>query len=289
MADYGHPLRFAANVVPSAQDASRIVALARVAERAGLDLVTFQDHPYQPAFLDTWTLLSYVAARTDTIHLAGNVHPVPLRPPAVLAQAAASLDLLSGGRLELALGAGGFMDAVASMGGPRRSPGAAVEALDEAVQIIRACWDTGTRGAIRIAGRHYRVDGLRRGPAPAHDIAIWVGAYRPRMLRLVGRAADGWLPSLPRLADAGQLAEGNAIIDEAATAAGRSPRDIVRLLNLGRPAPAEQLAELALGHGTSVFTVMANSPYDVERFAAETAPAVRELVGASRPAERLRG
>jgi alkanesulfonate monooxygenase SsuD/methylene tetrahydromethanopterin reductase-like flavin-dependent oxidoreductase (luciferase family) len=282
MPDYGHRLRFAANIIPSAQDAPEVVALARVAERAGLDLVTFQDHPYQPAFLDTWTLLSYVAAATSTIHLAGNVHPVPLRPPAVLAQAAASLDILSGGRLELALGAGGFWDAIASMGGPRRSPGAAVEALDEAIQIIRASWDTRTRDSIQIAGRHYQVDGLRRGPAPAHDIGIWLGAYKPRMLRLVGRAADGWLPSLPRLGRPGQLGEGNTIIDEAATAAGRSPHDIVRLLNLGGPGPAEQLADLALNYGTSVFIVMTSTPYEIEWFAAEIAPAVRDLVAAER-------
>ncbi|WP_432970942.1 LLM class flavin-dependent oxidoreductase [Dactylosporangium sp. CA-233914] len=284
MPDYGHRLRFAANLIPSAQDASEVVALARVAERAGLDLVTFQDHPYQPAFLDTWTLLSYVAAATSTVRLAGNVHPIPLRPPAVLAQAAASLDILSGGRLELALGAGGLWDAIAGMGGPRRTPREAVDALDEAIQIIRAAWDTRTGDTMRLPGRHYRVDGLRRGPAPSHDIGIWLGAYRPRMLRLVGRAADGWLPSLTRLRDPGQLAEGNAVIDEAAAAAGRSPHGILRLLNLGGPAPAEQLAELALTHGTSVFTMVTRSSYEIERFATELAPAVRDLVAAERRA-----
>ena len=79
--------------------------------------MTFQDHPYQPAFLDTWTLLSWVAARTERIHVAGNVLNLPLRPPAVLARAAASLDLLSGGRFELGLGAGAFWDAIEAMGG----------------------------------------------------------------------------------------------------------------------------------------------------------------------------
>lgn len=82
------------------------VALARLSERAGLDLVTFQDHPYQPAFLDAWTLLSYVAASTERIKISGNVINLPLRPPVLLARQAASLDLLSGGRFELGLGAG---------------------------------------------------------------------------------------------------------------------------------------------------------------------------------------
>ncbi|OLT33376.1 5,10-methylene tetrahydromethanopterin reductase [Actinomadura sp. CNU-125] len=284
MPDYRHPVRFAANVVPAAHDPAAVVALAREAEHAGLDLVTFQDHPYQPAFLDTWTLLGYVAAATDRIRLAGNVHPIPLRPPAVLAQAAASLDLLSGGRLELGLGAGGFGDAIAAMGGPRRAPGEAVEALEEAIGIIRASWDTATPGTIGVAGRHYRVDGLPRGPRPAHDIGIWVGAYKPRMLRLVGRTADGWLPSLPSLGRPDALARGNAVIDEAAAEAGRSPRDVRRLLNLGREAPAEALAELALAHGVSVFTVPTEDAHAIRVLAEETAPAVRELVAAERAA-----
>jgi alkanesulfonate monooxygenase SsuD/methylene tetrahydromethanopterin reductase-like flavin-dependent oxidoreductase (luciferase family) len=186
MPDYGHDLLFAANIIPSGQNADAVVRLAQTAEHAGADLVTFQDHPYQPAFLDTWTLLSYVAAATTSVRLAGNVHPLPLRPPAMLAQSAASLDLLSGGRFELALGAGAFWDAIEAMGGPRRAPGDAVTALEEGIQIIRALWDTGTSGGVHVDGRHYRIRGAKRGPRPAHDIGIWLGAYGPRMLRLTG-------------------------------------------------------------------------------------------------------
>ncbi len=192
-----------------------MVGLAQLSEQLGLDLVTFQDHPYQPRFLDTWTLLSYVAASTVQIGLAPNVLNLPLRPPAVVARAAASLDLLSGGRVDLGLGAGAFGDAVAAMGGPRRTPGEAVEALEEAITVLRQLWDTDTRGGARLAGKHYVLEGAKRGPAPAHPIGIWVGAYKPRMLRLTGRVADGWLPSSGYLGpDA--LAEANLIIDEAA-------------------------------------------------------------------------
>ena len=106
MSDRGHPLRFGVFITPSAGDADRVVALAELADRSGHDLVTFQDHPYQPRFLDTWTLLSFVAARTERVHLAGNVLNLPLRPPSVLARAVASLDVLSRGRAELGLGAG---------------------------------------------------------------------------------------------------------------------------------------------------------------------------------------
>ncbi|MEV5894798.1 LLM class flavin-dependent oxidoreductase [Nonomuraea fuscirosea] len=282
MPDYGHDLLFSVSVVPSAQEADGVVALAQLAERAGLDLVSFQDHPYQPALLDTWTLLGYVAAATETIGLAGNVHPLPLRPPAMLAQAAASLDLLSHGRFELALGTGGYRDAIASMGAPRLTPGQAVDALEEGIAIIRAAWDTDAPGGIRHLGEHYRVEGAPRGPRPAHDIGIWLGAYKPRMLRLTGRLADGWLPSLPRYRSFAELGAGNAVIDEAAAEAGRSPADVRRLLNLDRERAPEELAELALDHGVSVFILMARDARTIERFAAETAPAVRDLVAAGR-------
>ena len=86
MTDYGHPLLFGSFITPAAADPERTVGLAVLSEQTGLDLVTFQDHPYQPAFLDTWTLLSYVAARTSRVRLAANVTNLPLRPPAVLAR-----------------------------------------------------------------------------------------------------------------------------------------------------------------------------------------------------------
>jgi alkanesulfonate monooxygenase SsuD/methylene tetrahydromethanopterin reductase-like flavin-dependent oxidoreductase (luciferase family) len=190
MTDYGHDLLFGAFITPSAADPDQVVGLTRLAEASGLDLATFQDHPYQPAFLDTWTLMSYLAAATTSIRLAGNVLNLPLRQPVVLARSAASLDLLSGGRFELGLGAGAFWDAIEASGGRRLTAGEAVVALEEAVRIIRAVWDTPARGGVRVEGRYHRAVGAKRGPAPAHDIGIWVGAYRPRMLRLVGRMAD---------------------------------------------------------------------------------------------------
>ncbi|QYJ16075.1 F420-dependent glucose-6-phosphate dehydrogenase [Rubrobacter xylanophilus DSM 9941] len=299
MTDYGHELLFGTFITPTARPPTHAVELAVAAERAGLDLVTFQDHPYQPAFLDTWTLLSYVAARTGRIRLSGNVINLPLRHPGVLARAAASLDLLSGGRFELGIGAGGFWDAIAAMGGPRRSPGQAVEALEEAIEIIRELWDTEKRGGVRFDGEHYRLEGAKRGPAPDHDIGIWVGAYKPRMLRLTGRMADGWVPSLPYLPGGpADLTEMNRRIDEGAASAGRDPSAVRRLLNIsgqfqpsrgsllvGPPRQwAEELAELSLRYGVSGFILMADDVSSLERFAAEVAPATRELVAAGRAA-----
>ena len=281
MPDYGHPIRFGTFITPVNSPASRPVELAVLSEQLGFDLATFQDHPYQPAFLDTWTLLSWVAARTERIHLSGNVLNLPLRHPAVLARSAASLDLLSGGRVSLGIGAGGFWDAIEAMGGRRLTPGEAVDALDQAIDVVRGIWDAAERRPLRAGGKFHHVDGAKRGPAPAHEIPIWVGALKPRMLRLVGRKGDGWLPSQPYLKP-GDLGRGNAAIDEAATAAGRDPREVTRLLNVAPGQPPEELARLALEDGISVFVVMGDDPGTLRQFAGEVAPAVRELVGRER-------
>ena len=111
MPDYGHELRFGTFITPSSNPPDAPVRLAQLSEELGFDLVTFQNHPYQPGFLDSWSLLSWVLAQTSRIHVSGNVLNLPLRQPAVMARAAISLDLLSDGRFELGLGAGGFWDA----------------------------------------------------------------------------------------------------------------------------------------------------------------------------------
>jgi len=283
MTDYGAALSFGTFVTPVAADPAATVALAVATERAGLDLVTFQDHPYQPRFLDTWTLLSWVGARTERVQLAGDVHNLPLRPPAVLARAAASLDLLTGGRVALGLGTGGFWDAMVSMGEERRTPAEAVSALAEAIGVIRDIWDTDTRGGIYRDGEFYRLAGAQRGPAPAHPIPIWLGAYKPRMLRLVGTAADGWLPSLGRFDSPTALGDGNARIDEAAIASGREPSSIRRLLNVSMAdARPEHLANLALVYGIDTFVVASDDANEIRRIGAEVAPATTALVTAER-------
>lgn len=277
---------FGTFLTPSSRDPQQPVALARLTERVGLDLVTFQDHPYQPAFLDTSTLLAYVAARTDRVQIAANVTNLPLRPPAVLARAAASLDLLSGGRFVLSLGAGAFWEAIEAMGGRRLGPGASVGALSEALRVIREVWDTEQRGAVRVHGDHYRVLGAKRGPAPAHPIPVWIGAYRPRMLRLIGRHADGWVVTLGRLPGDASLDDLNAVIDESAAAAGRSPGAIRRLVNIApEDATADRLAGLALGHGISGFILASDDEATITAFGQEVAPAARRLVAE----ERARG
>ncbi|MEV0227712.1 LLM class flavin-dependent oxidoreductase [Streptomyces sp. NPDC050704] len=292
-----HELLFGSFITPSADQVDQVVALTQLSERAGLDIATFQDHPYQPRLLDSWTLISYLAAATSRIKLAPNVMNLPMRQPVVIARSAATLDLLSGGRVELALGAGAFWDAIEAIGGRRLAPGESVDALEEAITIIREIWDTETRGGARMDGTHYRVAGAKRGPAPAHDIGIWVGAYRPRLLRLVGRIADGWLPSLSAFEGGlAGLARAGRHVDEGAEAAGRDPASVRRLLNIGTPSPAggsgalsgpltqwaEQLAEATIEHGISGYILGGDDPTAIQQFGEEVAPAVRELVVASR-------
>jgi alkanesulfonate monooxygenase SsuD/methylene tetrahydromethanopterin reductase-like flavin-dependent oxidoreductase (luciferase family) len=301
MPDHGQDLRFGFFLEPSAADAEQVLATARQLDQLGYDLIGVQDHPYQRRFLDTWSLMAVILAHTERITVFPDVANLPLRPPAVMAKAAASLDRLSGGRFELGLGAGSFWEAIAAMGGPVRAPGEALAALAEAIEIIRGMWSD--QRSVRVRGEHYRVDGVHPGPPPAHQIGIWLGVYRPRALALAGRVADGWVPSMgylpPRVA-----AAASARIDAAAREAGRDPSAIRRIYNLGgavtgaAPEPATDddraivgpvdhwvavLVHLAADLGFDSFLVGGQAdPAALRIFIEEVAPAVRERVAALR-------
>jgi alkanesulfonate monooxygenase SsuD/methylene tetrahydromethanopterin reductase-like flavin-dependent oxidoreductase (luciferase family) len=257
MTDYGRPVEFGYFPIPNADDYQQLVALVRTADELGIDLIGIQDHPYQRRFLDTFSLLAALAVQTRRIRLFPDVANLPLRPPAMLAKAAASIDLMSGGRFELGLGAGAFWDAVWAMGGPRREPRQAVDALEEAIAVIRLFW-SGDRG-LRYDGDHYALHGVHSGPLPAHRIGIWLGAVGPRMLRLTGRVADGWVPSSTYMPP-DQLAARHAQIDEAAVEAGRDPAEVRRLYNVsGRitDGPTEGLLEGPASHWVEELTRLA--------------------------------
>jgi alkanesulfonate monooxygenase SsuD/methylene tetrahydromethanopterin reductase-like flavin-dependent oxidoreductase (luciferase family) len=276
-------------VVPDAADPDALLAQVRAVEDAGLELVGIQDHPYQRRFLDTFSLLAFLAGRTERVRLFPDVGNLPLRHPAMLAKAAASIDVLSGGRFELGLGAGAFWDAIEAFGGPRRSGPESVDALEEAIAILRACW-SGER-SVTFEGDSYAVRGMKFGPPPAHPIGIWLGAYGPRMMRVVGRLADGWLPSLPRL-PLDDLPGRVRMIDEAAERAGRDPRAIRRIANVngeiadgpvrgwldGPPEHwIEELGTLTRDHGFDGFVLWSKGDMveQIGRLAAEVAPALR--------------
>jgi alkanesulfonate monooxygenase SsuD/methylene tetrahydromethanopterin reductase-like flavin-dependent oxidoreductase (luciferase family) len=273
--DYGQPVRFGVFITPEATD--RPLRQAAIADELGYDLIGVQDHPYQRRFFDTLTLLTAIAMHTERITVFPDVANMQLRPPALVAKAAATIDILSGGRFELGLGAGGFSPAVHAYGGPSWTPGEAVSALEEAIQVIRLLWN-GEHG-IKFEGRYHHLAGAHSGPLPAHQIGIWLGAYKPRMLSLIGRLADGWVPSLG-YAKPPDLLEGNRRIDEAAKGAGRDPRSIRRVLNAGMQ-DAQTLVELVVDYGMDTFLVT-DDEEEMRTFMQETAPRVREEVEARR-------
>jgi alkanesulfonate monooxygenase SsuD/methylene tetrahydromethanopterin reductase-like flavin-dependent oxidoreductase (luciferase family) len=285
------------SVTPTAVAYREIVAQVLAAERGGLDLVGIQDHPYQRRFLDTFALIGDLMARTSRLRFFPDVASLPMRSPPMLAKAAASLDVMGNGRFELGIGAGAFWDAVGGMGGPRRRGREAVDALEEAIRIIRAALD-GER-VVRGPGPHYPVPGYPSGPPPAHRVEIWVGAMAPRTLALIGRVADGWVPGggAERIAEFTTL---GAHIDEAAAAAGRDPSAIRRIVNVSGTltdgargpgpldGPVDQWIEIltgwALEHRLDAFVVWPpdTETDQVERLAADVAPAVREAVARAR-------
>ena len=295
------PLSFGISVTPYASAYPDILAQVLAAERAGFDLVGIQDHPYQRRFLDTFALIGDLLARTSRLRFFPDVASLPMRSPTMIAKTAASLDVMSGGRFELGLGAGAFWDAVVGMGGPRRTVDERVGALEEAIGIIRAALDVGPeKRVVRGAGPHYPVPGYPAGPPPAHRVEIWVGATIPRTLDLIGRVADGWITSVGRSAMS-EYRSAAARLDESASAAGRDPAAVRRIFNVSGQitdgqrgdgpldGPVDQwvdtLATWASEIGVDAFIVW---PPDtgtslIERFAAEVGPAVQaEARAASR-------
>lgn len=291
---------FGLNVDPAVSRREEAFWRARIADEYGLDLITVQDHPYNAEFFDTWTLLVALATATERVHVGSNVACTPLRPPAMLAKMAASLDVLTGGRVELGLGAGAFLQGIQAFGGLAGTPGERYQAFKESLEIIRGMW-AHAGGSFSYDGQVHRIRGVRPGPAPAHPIRLWVGAAGPRMLRLTGRLADGLLISTAYVPPE-KLPDFHRLIDEGTAQAGRPPTAVRRgynlmgVLDLGRddtklPSPRPGLifgpperwvAEMLRFYrddrmDTFIFwPVAGNERVQVEAFVREVVPAVRE-------------
>lgn len=226
---HGQRLGFGAGGMFRGADTGQLLDLAQSADELGFDLFSLSDHLHgdQPT-LEPWTALSWLAAKTERIELGTNVLGLPYRAPAVLAKAAETLDRVSGGRLVLGLGAGGYDHEFEAFGLPVRTPGAKITAQREAIRILRGLW----AGVPEVfGGTEFSVRDARITPLPEHRIPIWLGAYGPRALELTGQLADGWLPSLGRidLATASQMRDA---VRTAAADAGRDPDSITYAANL---------------------------------------------------------
>jgi alkanesulfonate monooxygenase SsuD/methylene tetrahydromethanopterin reductase-like flavin-dependent oxidoreductase (luciferase family) len=290
------PVRFGLNVDPNTGGLPIAERIARIADVNGLEYVGVQDHPYNSGFVDTMSHLTWLAARTDHVHLFPNVANLALRPPTMLAKQAATIDVLSGGRFELGLGSGGFREAIVGMGGAQRTHAQARQALNEAIDVIRASW-AGEPYFFR--GRVYRAPSVQPGPRPAHEIGLWLGVIAPRSVRLVGAKADGWSVSAP-YAPPARLPALNEIITVAAREAGRDPERIIRLYNVmgliadadrdafHGPVPrwVETLTRLYTDYQMNAFVFWPTG--DRERqsqlFAEQVVPAVREALAEAAPA-----
>ncbi len=285
-------VEFGLFLIPEADRYPDLLRQVRYADDAGLDLIGIQDHPYQRRFADTWTLISALAVQTTRLRFFPDVANLPLRNPAVLAKAAATLDLITGGRVELGLGAGAFWEAIEAMGAPRLTKGQAVQALEEAIAVLRAMW-SGER-SVTAGGQFHAVAGVHPGPAPAHDIGIWLGSGGPKSLALTGRSADGWVPSSSYFPPA-RLAEAGRIIDDAAAEAGRDPAAVRRVYNLSGSigtgseflnGPVERwvddLTTLHREHRVDGFVFWPSEgdiDVQVHQFAEEVVPQVRSALG----------
>lgn len=296
-------LRFGVSLVPTLDlDANR--RLAVVAEQAGLEYIGVQDHPYVSRYLDAFVVMGDLLARTERIHVFPDVANLPLRPPAALARTVSALSRVSGGRFQLGLGAGGYWDAIESMGVARRTPPEALRALEEAIGIMRGLWRADAR--LDHDGEFYRVRGVSgQEPGPG-GVAIWIGAQGPRSLALTGRIADGWAAPIPSYLPYERWADSNEVIDRAARGAGRDPAEIRRVAQIvgtvdvgagsagplaragGDPVRAdvagwvELLTRLATEQPFTTFVLWPGRADErqIRLFAEEVAPRVRERVGA---------
>ena len=211
-----------------------LLAHARAADDAGLDLVCVSDHPYFAERLDAYAVLGFVLGATRNVTGAVIMTNLLSRPAPILARTVTGLSTISGGRVVLGMGAGGMEEEIAALGVPRLSPGARVRALEEAITLVRAL--SGGGDPITFDGEFYQVTELT--PATAATPPIWVGALGPKMLAVTGRNADGWIPG--HLADwrSTHVAESRPLVDEAAASVGRDPADIATVYQVtGRITP----------------------------------------------------
>lgn len=259
--DRGHPLRLGLVLEADAASPTALREEARRAHERGLELLSVRDAPEEPG-LDAWTLLAWLAGEVPELTLLALGLDAEQRPPAVLARAAASLDLLAGGRVELGL---------------RGS----AESLEEALAVVRGILDTSLEGPLVLEGERFELRGAQRGPATSRALPLWLEGPP----ELVGGFADGWITADPSQAQA-------EAVDAAARSAGRDEREVQRLAIVRGGASSEdwaaELTALVLEDGVSTILLEGAGPELAETFALEVAPALRAAVAVARAASGVR-
>jgi alkanesulfonate monooxygenase SsuD/methylene tetrahydromethanopterin reductase-like flavin-dependent oxidoreductase (luciferase family) len=282
-------------------ESAELMRLVDQADQDGLDLFSLSDHPYFGAHLDAYAAIGFLLGRTKRIAGLANVTNLPTRPAPMLARTVTSLSTLSAGRIVLGMGAGGRWDRIADMGVPPQSPAAAVDAFEEAITLIKLLCGGGP--PVTYQGRYYRVHQIE--PADVAAPAVWTGSVGPKSLAATGRVADGWIPGHAADWRSQRYRDSRPIIENAASAVGRDPREIRTVFNFPgaiteRPLSAtrddtgrwiggsvaqwvEELTEAVLDYGASGFTLFSadgGSPdaTTLRVWAREIVPAVREAI-----------
>ena len=171
--------------------------LATEAERCGFYSFWASDHFFggegfpDRDCLEAWTLLAALARDTKTIRLGCGVTAAQYRNPALLAKIVASVDQMSDGRIDFGIGAGWKVNEYKAYGYDFLEPGDRVDQLVDAVEICRRLW---TEERATYHGKHYRIEDAVCAPKPKQrpHVPIWIGANKPRMMRIAARLADGF-------------------------------------------------------------------------------------------------
>ncbi|NBH03803.1 LLM class flavin-dependent oxidoreductase [Amycolatopsis sp. SID8362] len=236
-----------------------------IADEAGFDGCWVFDHlaPMGPDrtgdVFDGWSLLAAMAEATNRVRIgclvAGNTN----RHPGTFAKIAATIDHLSGGRLDVGLGAGGDTHTDAMMGTPTPPAVERVERLAEACEILRLLW---TRPVTDFAGRHYTLTGAVSDPKPLQaKPPLWLGSSGERRgLRVVAEHADVWLNAALPGTPIAELRRLSRVLDEHCAAAGRDPAAIRRAVQFRLPADAEAALRLARDYVEAGFTELILMP-----------------------------
>lgn len=237
-----------------------IVERSRFAEGAGFDGVWVFDHfkalygdPRGPC-LEAWTLLAGLAAATTRVRLGALVTGITYRHPSLLATEAVTVDHISNGRLELALGAAWHEGEHRELGIEFPGPAQRIRRLDEAIAVIDLLM---TRDGATFDGEFFRLDGASYNPKPVQQPRppLWIGGGGERlMLPLVARRADVW----HGFGGVDSIARKMSIIDREAERVGRDPATIRRATDLSLSEPWDEVIRTAEGLakvGVSYLTV----------------------------------
>ncbi|MDQ4095653.1 MAG: TIGR03560 family F420-dependent LLM class oxidoreductase [Actinomycetota bacterium] len=220
-----------------------VLERVRFAEDTGFDGAWVFDHfkalygdPTGPCF-EAWTLLAGLAARTERIRLGALVTGVTYRHPSILTTEAVTIDHISNGRLELAIGAAWFEGEHRELGIDFPSNGERARRLEEALDVMKLLM---TDDEVSFDGRYYRLDHATYRPRPVQQPypPIWIGAGGEKlMLPIVGRHADVW----HGFGSLGALRRKWEVVARAAEAAGRDPQSIVRSTDLSLSEPWDEV------------------------------------------------